>query len=41
MNGKIEMRILSLLTVLGIAIFFGSQANSETPENSEGLSNSI
>lgn len=38
MNGKIIMRILSLLTVLGIAIFFGSQANSETSENTEGYS---
>ncbi len=38
MNGKIVMRIFSLLTVLGIAIFFGSQANSETPEISEGYS---
>ncbi len=37
MNGKIAMRILSLLTVLSIAIFFGSQANSETPENSDGF----
>ena len=38
MNGKITMRILSLLTVLGIAIFFGSQANSETSENTERYS---
>ena len=38
MNGKITIRILSLLTVLGIAIFFGSQANSETSENTEGYS---
>ena len=37
MNGKTATLILSLLTVLGIAIFFGSQANSETPENSDGL----
>jgi uncharacterized protein YaaN involved in tellurite resistance len=38
MNGKITIRILSLLTVLGIVIFFGSQANSETSENSERYS---
>ncbi|MDE0088967.1 MAG: hypothetical protein OXU23_24830 [Candidatus Poribacteria bacterium] len=37
MNGKIAMRILSLLAVLGIAIFFGSQVNSETPENSKAF----
>ncbi len=38
MKAKIAMRILSFLTVLGIAIFFGSQANSETSENSERYS---
>lgn len=37
MKRKIAMRILSLLTVLGIAIFFGPQGHSETPENSEGF----
>lgn len=37
MNGKITMRIFSLLTVLGIATFFGSPANSETSDNSEGF----
>ncbi len=38
MNGKITMQIFSLLTVLGIVIFFGSQVNSETPENTGGFS---
>lgn len=38
MNGKIATLILSFLTVLGIVVFFGSQANSETAENSEGYS---
>lgn len=37
MNGKIAMRILSLLTVLGIAVFFGPEAHSETPGNSEAF----
>ena len=38
MNAKIAMQIFLLLTVLGIVIFFGSQANSETSENSERYS---
>ena len=38
MKGTIAIQILSFFTVLGITIFFGSQANSETPENTEEYS---